>query len=128
MISPALSRTYVWGRVTRGQGIAGRWFGFPTANLSLATAPTLGFGVYVGWMNGPGLENNPAVICYGAGLTNGVPKFEVHLFDWSGMLEGATVEVAIGERISDLVPFEGEDQMRAKIQSDVAEARRLLHL
>lgn len=111
----------VKGQVVRGQGIASGAYGVPTANIAYEMASDLEPGVYVGSARLSGAESLPALICYGLD-----GKFEVHLIDWSGDLAGSTLEVQVGERISNIVPFESEVQMREKVLGDLARAKELL--
>lgn len=110
----------VSGQVVRGLGMAGKTLGCPTANLKLDFPAALGHGVYVGVAT-LGDQRYPAAICFGA---DGKQKFEVHLLDQDMDLLYENMEVDVGQKISELVPWESEEQMRNKVQNDIALARQ----
>lgn len=112
------------GVVIKGEGTAGKVFGTPTANLALEEAISLPFGVYIGRTSLDG-SVYPSVICYGAGSKH---KFEVHLLGTTQELVGRTLSVEIGDKVSDLIPWESEEVMRAKIYDDISKAQALLGL
>ncbi len=114
----------VRGVVIKGEGTAGKVFGTPTANLALEQAIVLPYGVYIGRTSVDG-KMYPSVICYGAG---GKDKFEVHLLRTKQELVGAMLSVEIGDKVSDLIPWESEEVMRAKIYDDIGKAQSLLGL
>lgn len=114
----------VRGTVVRGKGQAGKIFGTPTANLELAAPLSIPIGVYIGRTSYKG-SALPSVICYGS---DGDNKFEVHLIGVDMNLLGETLSVEIGDKVSDLVPWESEEKMRAKIYSDIQKAQALLGL
>lgn len=107
------------GTVVRGQGFAMLAFGLPTANLEIEAVVTLAPGVYVGYALAEGARYN-SVIYIGP---QGSEKFEVHLFGFTGELYGQSLEIEMGEMISPSVPWESEEQMKAKVAADVALAK-----
>lgn len=114
----------IHGTVIKGQGLAGKMFGTPTANLELQAPLDIPTGVYIGRTSYKGAAM-PSVICYG---TDNNRKFEVHLLGFSGDLLGETLSVEIGDKVSDLIPWESEEKMREKIFDDVRKAQILLGL
>lgn len=110
----------VSGQVVRGLGMASKTLGCPTANLKLDFPAALGHGVYVGIAT-LGDQRYPAVISFGA---DGKQKFEVHLLDQDMDLLYENMEVDVGQKISEMAPWESEEQMRGKIQDDIALARK----
>lgn len=110
------------GRVERGEGIA-TGLGCPTANLAVEQGVIIpGLGVYVGETV---LEDQtyPSVVCVNDGRTGTNLKLEVHLLDVCRDLTGKRLSVRLVEKLRDLVPWEGEDHMRALIVSDLDRAR-----
>jgi riboflavin kinase/FMN adenylyltransferase len=107
------------GQVVRGQGFAMLAFGLPTANLELVEAVTLEPGVYAAYSY-VGSDRYNSVVYIGP---QGSEKFEVHLFDFSGDLYEQTLEVEILTMVSQHVPWESEEQMKAKVAADVQKAR-----
>ncbi|MBI1907965.1 riboflavin kinase [Candidatus Uhrbacteria bacterium] len=114
----------VRGTVVRGQGLAGKMFGTPTANLALEAPLGIPAGVYIGRTSYKGTAL-PSIICYGA---DGLKKFEVHILNADLELMGETLAVEIGDKVSDLIPWESEEVMRKKIYDDIAKAQVLLGL
>lgn len=109
------------GTVVKGEGIAGKLFGTPTANLVVENAPDLEAGVYAGTAMVDG--NTHAAAIY---FADPKKKIEVHLLDFTGNLVGKTLDVDIGERVSGHVAWESEDQMRDKILDDIRRVRAVL--
>lgn len=114
----------VRGTVVQGQQLAGKIFGTPTANLVLEAPISLPPGVYIGRTSYQGTAH-PSVICYGA---DGKNKFEVHLLNVDVALLGETLAVEIGDKVSDLIPWQSVEVMRAKIYDDISKAQALLGL
>lgn len=112
----------VRGIVVKGLGLAGKIFGTPTANIALEAPLSLPPGVYIGRTSYNGVAH-PSVICYGA---DGNGKFEVHLLNVDLQLLGATLAVEIGDKVSDLIPWESIEAMRTKIYDDITKAQALL--
>lgn len=107
------------GQVVKGEGFAMLAFGLPTANLEIQEVVTLAPGVYVGYAEVDQVRYN-SVIYVGP---QGSEKFEVHLFGFTGELYGQSLEIEMGEMISPSVPWESEEQMKAKVAADVALAK-----
>jgi riboflavin kinase/FMN adenylyltransferase len=115
------------GRVVRGQGI-GRDLGYPTANIRLGKRVSPVSGIFavrvrVGdrwWPGVASLGVRPTV----AG--GGEPLLEAHLFDFDGDLYGQRIEVEFVAKLRDEEKFAGLDALRAQMDRDAAEARRIL--
>ena len=105
----------VRGTVVRGDGIAGKEFNIPTANLFFADPLKLDFGVYAATVYYQE-DNYDAVVVYGAGQE---PKFEVHLFDFSGDLYGKDIKVKVLKKVSEIMPWVSKERMRQKILHDI---------
>ncbi|MCG5237648.1 bifunctional riboflavin kinase/FAD synthetase [Xanthobacter oligotrophicus] len=105
----------------------GRTIGFPTANLALAEDMELAFGIYAVRALTP-LGRFDGVANYGRRPTfdNGRPLLEVHLFDFSGDLYGATLEVEFHAYLRPELKFDGIDALIAQIAADARQARDVL--
>ena len=69
----------------------------------------------------------PAAVHIGPNLTFGehAKKVEVHLLDFSGDLYGKPLDVDIISRLRDVRRFPSADELRAQLQADVENVRRL---
>jgi riboflavin kinase/FMN adenylyltransferase len=121
------------GRVVHGRAL-GRELGFPTANLNVLHALHPPGGVYAGRARlvgaGDVLAAHDAVVNIGSRPTvaNGDERVsvEVHLFDWSGSLYGARIEVELLARLREERRFANPIELTAQIARDVEHARALL--
>jgi riboflavin kinase/FMN adenylyltransferase len=115
------------GRVARGQGM-GRGLGYPTANIRLGKRVSPVSGIFavrarVGdrwWPGVASLGVRPTI----AG--GGEPLLEVHLFDFDADLYGQRIEVEFVAKLRDEEKFADLDALRAQMDRDAAEARRIL--
>jgi riboflavin kinase/FMN adenylyltransferase len=104
----------------------GRELGFPTANLG--GIPTLlpADGVYAGrgWVQD---KLYPAAVHVGPNPTfgEGTRKVEVHLLDHSSDLYGQSLKVDLVARIRGTQVFPSAEALKAQIETDLAEVRRL---
>lgn len=116
------------GRVIGGQRM-GRELGYPTANIRLGrrVPPITGiFAVRVGNIAEVPL---PGVASLGVRPTitgDGEPLLEVHVFDFDGDLYGRRIEVEFVAKLRDEEKFADLDALRAQMDRDAAEARRVL--
>ncbi|OGL95885.1 hypothetical protein A2348_00550 [Candidatus Uhrbacteria bacterium RIFOXYB12_FULL_58_10] len=109
------------GRVERGEGIA-TGLGCPTANLAVEQGVIIpALGVYVGEAVFDG-ETYPSIVCVNDGRTGLNLKLEVHLLDVCKDLTDKQLSVRLLDKLRDLVPWEGADQMRAIIADDLSNA------
>ena len=113
------------GRVEHGAA-RGAALGFPTANLKQIDTLLPAQGVYAGaaWL---GDERKLAAINIGPQPTFGAanPTVEAHLLDFDGDLYNRTIQVELTHRLRDIVSFNGVDELRTQLQSDVAAVREL---
>lgn len=124
-----LGRAYsMAGKVVRGRQL-GRALGYPTANLRVAgTRPAL-HGIYAVRVRGVRCGQAwPAVASLGTRPTVGgvEPLLEVHLFDFDADLYGRRIEVEFVAKLRDELKFDGLDALKAQMDEDARQARRLL--
>jgi len=109
----------------------GRQIGFPTANVDPGqyVMPRLGvYAVHAGIVDGDRTDWRDAVVNVGRRPTfkgEGI-TVEAHLFDFDGDLYGRTLRVAFNEFLRPEMKFDGIDAIRAQIEKDCVEARRVL--
>ena len=123
----------VQGTVVRGNEI-GRTIGFPTANLDIPNEFMM--------INNPGVYACRTVIdgkTYDAMANTGLRPtigdradgdfiIEVNIFDFEGDLYGKTLKVWFIDRIRDEVKFSGLETLKAQLQHDREEAKKILSL
>ncbi len=113
----------VTGQVIHGDREAGDHYGVPTANLLLETGPQWQTGIFAGRLSLNGAQWG-AAICLRKIPTGFL--CEVHVLGFTGDLYGQEIEVEILDRVSDLTPFKGEEQMRQKIRTDLEKVKYVL--
>jgi riboflavin kinase/FMN adenylyltransferase len=120
---------HVNGTIVRGHQ-RGRTLGFPTANVQHADGLLPRRGVYAGWLDwGEGAR--PAVANLGFNPTfgdgPGAQTVEAHVIDAPDLdLYGKPVRLFFHRRLRDERKFESVEALRARIEADRDEARRLL--
>ena len=118
-----LGRPYaVQGRVIRGQTV-GRGLGFPTANLD-SPNDILPPGVFITISSVLG-RDFPSVTNIGVRPTfsENVRAIETHLLDFSEDIYDQTVSLQFLKKIRDEVRFDSPELLKARIRSDLDEAR-----
>ncbi|CAN5611073.1 bifunctional riboflavin kinase/FAD synthetase [soil metagenome] len=118
------------GRVEHGEA-RGRDLGYPTANVDMAGLHLPLFGVYA---VGVDVLGGPHAGRYGGAASIGVrptfgenrPNLEVHLLDFAGDLYGVPLSVALIAFQRPETRFASAGALVARMQADVAEARRHL--
>jgi riboflavin kinase/FMN adenylyltransferase len=123
-----LGRDYrMSGRVVAGDEL-GRTLGFPTANLRLHRRVSPVAGIFAVRVSGAGLARHPGVASVGTRPTVGGGEWllEAHLFDFSGDLYGARLDIDFIARLRDELRFPDIESMTGRMQDDAREARRLL--
>lgn len=118
------------GRIQAGDQ-RGRTIGFPTANVPLGNYIQPQFGVYairIGWQ-----ENGDVVWHDGVANLGRRPTFdksdvllEAHVFDFSGDLYGRHCRVQFIDFLRPEMKFDGLDALKAQIQADGDQARKIL--
>ena len=123
-----LSRPFaIQGEVVHGDK-RGRELGWPTANLELRNYLRPAYGIYaVRVMLDDGSEH-AGVASLGVRPTFEPPRelLETVLFDFDGDLYGRTIEVALHAYLRPEMKFDNVDALKAQMDADAAEARRLL--
>jgi riboflavin kinase/FMN adenylyltransferase len=116
----------VSGEVIHGEK-RGRDLGFPTANIRLDANCGLKHGIYAIRV-GRGAERLDGVASFGRRPTfdNGAPLLEVFLFDFTGDLYGAVLDVAFIGFIREELKFDSVDALVVQMNDDSARARALL--
>ena len=117
----------IGGRVVRGQRM-GRDLGYPTANIRLGKRVSPVSGIFavrvcVGDQWWPGVASlgvRPTI------TGGGEPLLEAHLFGFDGDLYGQRIEVEFIAKLRDEEKFASIEALRAQMDRDAAEARRIL--
>ena len=115
------------GEIVKGKQL-GRTFGIPTANMALPKEMVaLKHGVYAGLLRVDG-ETHLAVTNIGSRPTVGGQNVTVEswLPDFSGDLYGKTATVTLSYFLREEKKFQNVEALRAEIQKNAAEARKLL--
>ncbi len=136
-----LGRRYaIRGHVVEGDR-RGTGLGFPTANLDPENEILPISGVYAGWVRAldagssgkgdvaPGGAAAPAVVNIGHRPTfksEDEVCVEAHLLDFQGDLYGQRIELAFSHRLREERRFSDVEELKARIERDVVEARGLL--
>jgi len=116
------------GRVIRGEN-RGRGIGFPTANLTLGRVLRPSHGVYaVRVAIGEETDWRDGVANLGIRPTFGGDDtvLEVFLFDFDGDLYGKRLRVRLIDHLRPEKKFDGIDDLKAQIASDVTKAKEIL--
>jgi riboflavin kinase/FMN adenylyltransferase len=105
----------------------GRDLGFPTANVALDPDCGLKHGIYAVRVGIGGLIRD-GVASFGTRPTfdNGAPLLEVHVFDFSGDLYGAPIDVAFIGWIRPELKFDSADALVKRMDDDARLARAAL--
>ena len=117
---------FVTGTVIHGDK-RGRDLGFPTANLRLDPACGLKHGIYAVRIGIKG-QHHDAVASFGRRpmFDDGAPLLEVFLFDFSGDLYGAELDVAFIGWIRPEMKFDSVEDLIACMTDDAKQARSIL--
>jgi len=117
---------FVSGAVIHGDK-RGRELGFPTANLALDAGCGLRHGIYA-VRTAVGSRRYDGVASFGRRpmFDNGAVLLEVFLFDFSGNLYGASIDVAFIEWLRDEAIFDSAKELVRQMQDDSRRAREAL--
>jgi riboflavin kinase/FMN adenylyltransferase len=117
---------FVTAQVVHGDK-RGRELGYPTANLQLGPECGLKHGIYAVRV-GVGGQRYDGVASFGRRpmFDSGVVLLEVFLFDFSGDLYGAAMDVAFVAWIRPELKFDGVDELIRRMDDDSKQARQAL--
>lgn len=106
----------------------GRALGYPTANIGLANYLRPRFGIYAvrGRLPDGTLLDGAANLGIRPSFDPPRELLEPYFFDFEGDLYGKTIEVALISFIRPEERFEDMDALKARMEEDCAEARRIL--
>ena len=107
------------GTVIHGKA-KGRTLGFPTANIQIKEGLDLEPGVYAGRIIFNGAKYSSALYLAGDKV------IEAFIFDYSGDLYGAELEVDIVKKIRDKMVFKDDKESSIQISKDVLEIKKCL--
>ena len=127
--APALLGRYyrITGEVVRGRDRGGRLLGFPTANLRLMDELIPQMGVYAVRVIHDGASfDGVANIGYNPTFGDVGLSVEVHCFDFTKEIYGATIKVDFVARVRDEKKFSGPEELADQIKRDCALAKDFL--
>ena len=106
----------------------GRELGWPTANLQLGSYLRPAYGIYAARIALDDGSEHDGVASLGVRPMFSPPKelLEAVLFDFDGDLYGKTIEVGLLDYLRPEMNFDTLDALKAQMDADAAEARRLL--
>ena len=106
----------------------GRELGWPTANVELGTYQRPAYGIYAVRVRLDDDSEHDGIANLGIRPMFDPPRelLETVLFDWSGDLYGRTIEVGLRHYIRPEMRFAGLEPLKAQMNRDVADSRRLL--
>ena len=119
------------GRVVAGEQL-GRRLGYPTANIRMRRRKPPMTGIFAVRVRGVesihphAARAGVASLGYRPTVDGTEPLLEVHVFDFTGVLYGAELEVEFVAKIRDEEKFASLDALVQQMHLDAAEARRLL--
>ncbi len=125
-----LTRPFVIEGIVEHGDKRGRQLGYPTANLSLGSYLRPRFGIYAVRGRLPDGRVLGGAANLGLRPTFHPPKelLEPHFFDFAGDLYGQRIEVELLHHLRDERKFDGLEALKAQMDADCQEARRLLSL
>ena len=106
----------------------GRELGWPTANVVLGPYQRPAYGIYAVRVRTDDGREHDGVANLGVRPMFEPPKelLEANLFDFEGDLYGRTIEVALHHYLRAEMKFAGMEALKARMDQDAVEARRLL--
>jgi riboflavin kinase/FMN adenylyltransferase len=128
MATRLLSRPFaIQGEVIHGDK-RGRELGWPTANQELGNYLRPKYGIYAVQVHLDDDREFAGVASLGVRPTFDPPRelLEAVLFDFDGDLYGRTIEVALHAFLRPEMKFDGVEALKAQMDEDAEEARRLL--
>jgi len=115
---------YFHGHVEKGSGTAKTKLDCATANISIEQGSIIpALGIYIGLTHVDGTDY-PSLVFVSDGREGLRLKMEVHLLDVSMDLVQKRLSVALLERVRDIIPFPGDEQMCEILRKDQEIARK----
>ena len=107
----------------------GRELGWPTANVQLGPYQRPAYGIYAVRVRLDDGSEHDGVASLGVRPMFDPPTelLEAVLFDWNGDLYGRTIEIALVHYLRPEAKFDGLAALKAQMDTDAAEAKRLLN-
>ena len=123
-----LTRPFAIRGVVQHGAKLGRSIGYPTANVELGSYLRPRYGIYAVTARLPDGTVVPGAANLGIRPSFDPPieLLETFLFDWSGDLYGAEIEVALHRHLRDEAKFDSLDELTAQMARDCDQARGLL--
>lgn len=117
----------ITGKVIHGDAY-GRTIGFPTANIDaheyMEQDSQLEYGVYGGFVDVGG-NKYLAGIVIGPEDSEGIPRLEAHLIDFSDDLYGALITFHILKHVRPFEKYDSEDTLKKAIQNDIETIKKM---
>ena len=128
--SALLTRPFAIRGVVQHGAKLGRSIGYPTANLDMGSYLRPRYGIYAVTAKLPDGRVVPGAANLGIRPSFDPPieLLETFLFDFSGDLYGAEIEVALHKHLRDEAKFDSLDELTAQMARDCEQARGLLQV
>ena len=123
-----LTRPFAIRGIVQHGAKLGRTIGFPTANLDMASYLRPRYGIYAVTARLPDGSVVPGAANLGIRPSFDPPLelLETYLFDWSGDLYGAEIEVLLHQHLRDEAKFASLEELTAQMTRDCEQARGIL--
>ena len=123
-----LTRPFAIRGIVQHGAKLGRTIGFPTANLDMASYLRPRYGIYAVTERLPDGSVVPGAANLGIRPSFDPPLelLETYLFDWSGDLYGAEIEVLLHQHLRDEAKFASLEELTAQMTRDCEQARGIL--
>ena len=123
-----LTRPFAIRGVVQHGAKLGRSIGYPTANLDMGSYLRPRYGIYAVTARLPDGSIVPGAANLGIRPSFDPPLelLETFLFDWSGDLYGAEIEVMLHQHLRDEAKFDSLDELTAQMARDCEQARGIL--
>ena len=113
-------------RLVKGSG-RGKLIGTPTLNMDLNDVPAdVVEGIYAGWANVDGIWHKAAIHYGPRPVFQDSTSFEAYLLDTIIDVAPERIEIALIERLRDVMDFPSKDDLLTQIKADVEQTRAIL--